>query len=280
MAIFRLSVSTISRGKGRSAVAAAAYRSGERFVDHRTALVHDYRRRAGVVASGLIGWRNGREALWQAAEAAERRRDARVAREVLVALPHELSQAAHLRLVETMASELHGQHGFAVDWNIHAPDAQGDQRNWHCHLLTTTRRSNGSELGEKARELDDKRLGPENVEKWRILWAQLCNEELARARASARVDHRSLAAQAADVGGAAELPQIKMGVGAVALERRGVLTSLGNENRRRKRVNLALRGAKRITRLLASRLRAFSILGFDLNSRQKRLFRGVDLELF
>ncbi|MQT44813.1 hypothetical protein GHO45_28335, partial [Pseudomonas sp. FSL R10-0765] len=97
MAIYSASVKTVSRGGGRSATAAAAYRNGEEITDERTGEVHDYRRRTGVehVASfapeGMAPQPSAE--LWNRAEAAEVRKNARVAREVLVVpTPDEIAR--------------------------------------------------------------------------------------------------------------------------------------------------------------------------------------------
>src|SRR5471030_2432675 len=121
MAIYHLSVKAVSRSAGRSATAAAAYRAGCEIVDQRTGEIHDYTRKGGV-------------------EAAERRKDACVAREFEVALPDELSPAERRRLAVDFAKEMANREGCAVDVAIHAPGKEGDSRNHHAHILRTTRK--------------------------------------------------------------------------------------------------------------------------------------------
>lgn len=201
MSIYHLSVKTVSRSTGRSAVAAAAYRTGTRLVDERTGLEHDYTRRSGVVSADIYlppdapAWGTDRGALWNAAEGAETRKNSTVAREFEVALPAELSDAQRRALVAEFAGELACRHGIAVDAAIHLPDTAGDKRNHHAHILTSTRRLGTDGFGEKARELDAKATGPGLVEEWRARWAELTNVHLERAGSLERVDHRSLAAQ-------------------------------------------------------------------------------------
>lgn len=201
MSIYHLSVKTLSRSTGRSAVAAAAYRAGERIVDARTGLEHDYTRRSGVVSAdiylppGAPAWAGERGALWNAAEGAETRKNSTVGREFEVALPAELSGEQRRALVAVFAAELAARHGVAVDAAIHLPDAEGDNRNHHAHILTSTRRLGPDGFGEKARELDAKATGPGLVEEWRARWAELTNTQLERAGSLERVDHRSLAVQ-------------------------------------------------------------------------------------
>ena len=118
----------ISRASGRSSVAAAAYRAGESLTNERDGLTHDFTRRRGVehaeivIASGSEAeWALDRSALWNAAEASEKRKDARVAREFEIALPHELSAGQRLALTREFAQGLADKHGTAVDFAIHAP---------------------------------------------------------------------------------------------------------------------------------------------------------------
>ena len=216
MALYHLSVKPVSRGAGRSAVAAAAYRTAEPLHDARQGVTHDYTRKRGVEARMLLmpygggvasfegeGRTAERERLWNAAEAAERRKDARVAREYELALPCELDGDGRRRLVTAFAGELVRRHGVAVDAAVHAPGREGDQRNWHAHVLATTRRAEAGALGEKAGiELSDTaraKLGlgkaADEIEELRALWGGLVNRALAQARAAERVDHRSYARQ-------------------------------------------------------------------------------------
>ena len=149
MAIYHLSVKPVSRGGGRSATAAAAYRAAELVHDHTTGEAFDYTRKRGVehteivlptaAAKRDINWARDREALWNAAEQAENRSNSRVAREYEVALPHELTELQRRELVRAFAAEIANRHGVAVDVAIHAPHREGDDRNHHAHLLATTR---------------------------------------------------------------------------------------------------------------------------------------------
>ena len=165
MATYHLSAKTISRSHGRSATAAAAYRSGARIIDERTGLIHDYQRRRGVEASLLIlpdgapDWASDRARLWNAAEWAETRKNSTVAREFEIALPAELDAEQRQRLAADFARELVLRHGCAVDVAIHRPGRAGDSRNHHAHILLTTRRLTAAGFGAKTRELDDLKSG-------------------------------------------------------------------------------------------------------------------------
>ncbi len=197
MASYHLSVKSVSRATGRSAPAAAAYRTATRIENQRDGLVHDYTRRGGVEDAFLVvpknaAWAEDRSALWNAAETAEKRKDAKVAREYELALPHELNPAQRRALARGFAQEVVKRFGVAADIAIHAPHPEGDQRNWHAHVLTTTRTVTAEGMGAKTRELDVIQTASPAVETLRALWAQRVNQALERAQVAERVDHRSL----------------------------------------------------------------------------------------
>lgn len=221
MAIYHLSVKTISRSAGRSATAAAAYRAGVEITDERTGEIHDYTRKGGVESAALIlpdnapDWARDRAQLWNAAEQAEKRKNSTVAREFEIALPEELSPAERARLAHDFARELVARHGCAADVAIHAPGKEGDHRNHHAHILVSTRRLGPEGFTEKTRELDDQKTGKVLVTEWRERYAQLQNERLREAGLSVQVDHRTLAEQGQD-----REPTRHLGPTATAIERR------------------------------------------------------------
>jgi len=235
MASFHLAVKTIGRSAGRSATAAAAYRAGVEITDERTGLVHDYTRKQGVEHNALVvpadapAWANNRAALWNAAEQAETRKNSTVAREYEIALPAELSAEARRELALGLAREISERHGVAVDVAIHAPGREGDQRNHHAHVLTSTRKLEAGGFTTKTRVLDSAKTGGVEIEQMRGLWAELQNRALERVGEVERVDHRSLEKQretALDRGDkltAEELdrdPELKLGPAANSMERR------------------------------------------------------------
>jgi hypothetical protein len=200
VAIFHLSVKTISRSKGRSSTAAAAYRAGAKIVDSRTGEIHDYRRRSGVLSTFMVApssaaWAADREALWNAAEAAEKRINSTVAREYEIALPAELDAAGRRDLAARFAKLVVDRFNVAADVAIHEPSWAGDERNFHAHILTTTRAVAGAELGPKTRILDSATTGAPEIEQLRADWAKMANEALKAAGQSEKIDHRSRAAQ-------------------------------------------------------------------------------------
>jgi hypothetical protein len=235
MASYHLAVKTVKRSAGRSATAAAAYRSGGVIACNREGRVHDYSRKAGVedafvlAPEGAPDWAQDRAALWNAAEAAEVRSNAVVAREWELALPAEIGAQARREIVAAFAGALVARYGVAADVAIHAPHREGDDRNHHAHVLTTTRVMGPDGLGKKTRVLDAAQTGGPEIEAMRGVWAGLQNDALERAGEAERVDHRSLEAQreAAELRGdlvlAEELdraPEVKLGPAANAMERR------------------------------------------------------------
>lgn len=238
-------VQSINRASGRSAVAAAAYRSGSRLIDARTGRVHDYDRKRGVIHSEVTAplgaeWATDRQRLWDAAEAAEVRGNATVAREWLGALPHELSDDGREQVCREYAAWLAERHDVAVDWSVHAPDRRpvtGDEaRNHHVHMLITSRRVTPDGVGEKTRELDVRKSASEHIEAWRAEWESITNRRLEAEQSAARIDMRSYARQGEHRVG---LP--KVGPAASAMERRGVRSEAGDRVRR----VVALNGRRR-----------------------------------
>ena len=222
MAIFHFSVKAISRSAGRSATAAAAYRAGEKIVDERTGEIHDYTRKAGVIESGIVvpassTWRPTRTELWNAVELAEKRKDSCVAREHVVALPSELTPEQRLKLVRSYAQDLAQRHRLAVDYALHEPSKEGDDRNYHAHILCTTRKVEGLGLGPKCDREKSGRDRKKDLEGERKGWAFWVNYELQRAGIDDRVDHRSLK----DQGIEDRIPTSHVGPTVTAIQRRG-----------------------------------------------------------
>lgn len=244
MAIYHTRVKTFSRAQGHASTAAAAYRAGLLIIDDRTGLRHDYRRRGGVVETRCLApdeapdWAFDPRQLWPAAEASERRKDATVAREFEVALPHELSKEQRSDLAAEISRCLVQRYRFAVQSSIHEPQT-ADGLNYHVHILATTRRVDAEGLKDKTRELDGGPSGRGEVEWIRQMVGEAINAHLAAAGISARVDHRSLKEQAAEaVEQGDELtgvelsraPGIHMGKDATAMHRRGMDTDLKQGN--------------------------------------------------
>ncbi len=239
MAIFIASTKSISRGKGQSAVASASYRAGVELEDKRYGKTHDYSKKHGVMSADIIlptalaaaNAEISRSELWNKAEAAEKRVDARVAREWLVNLPYELSEQDRKELAHQFAQTLADRYGTIADCAIHEPtqkeiDRGADPRNFHAHILFTTRTAKldgnheiiltdkaSIELSDnKRRSLGMARVSHE-IKDVRQIWEQIANEKLAE-HDHKLIDSRSYAAQGIDIE-----PQLKMGSVATKLER-------------------------------------------------------------
>ena len=255
MAIFYIQIRTVGRSQGKSgskATSAAAYRSGERIRDDRTGRVYDHRRRADVTHKEIVlpaqlaaqgdslAWARNRSTLWNAAEHAETRRNSRVAREIVVALPHELVPEKRAQLAMQFARAISDRYGSAVDVAIHAP--RGDARNHHAHLLTTTREITPDGLGRKTTlELNGTQRHELGLPRWREEiaslrehWAALTNAALERANVPTRVTHLSRVARGL---GPSEAPP-RVPLAAYHMEQRGERSFIAEKIRARHRVEL------------------------------------------
>ena len=228
MAIYRFEAKVIARSQGRSATASAAYRAAESIEDERTGTVFDYTRKRGVLHAEILtppntpAWMEDRAQLWNAVEKAEKRKDAQLARDLLLSLPHELTREQRRALVrEFVMSEFVAQ-GMIADIAIHAPDRGADKRNYHAHVLLTMRELAGNGFGLKVREWN----ATERLEAWREHWADAVNRHLEQHGCAARVDHRSLADQGID-----REPEPKQGPVATEMEREGRPSHAGDDRR-------------------------------------------------
>ena len=240
MADYRLSASIISRSTGRSAVAAAAYRSAEQLLDERTGLTHDYERKRGVLHSAILApddapdWMRDRAKLWNSVEAIERRKDAQLSREIQLSLPNELDHDQNRNLILDFVRRQFVERGMVADVAMHAPNPDGDQRNVHAHVMLTTRVLTGEGFGKKGREWN----APDMLAAWRKEWADHQNREFERLGLDVRVDHRSYEDRDID-----REPTQHLGPVANDMEKSGKPSRIGDENRRRQQAN-AERAAK------------------------------------
>ena len=220
MAIFRLEAKVFSREKrGRSVIAAAAYRAGVKLKDEISGKIFDYARRAkGVIQSDILApegapaWAEDSSQLWNKVEAGEKRADAQLAREFVLALPKELSAEEQFQTaVEWTKKELVTS-GMVAEVSLHHDKAG---RNPHVHILCTMRKLDGEKFSaKKSREWNDVAV----LARQRESWADAVNAALEKAGRYERVDHRSLKDQGID-----RLPEPKIGVAATAMKRKGIL---------------------------------------------------------
>ncbi len=235
MASYHLQVTTISRSRGQSAIASAAYRAGERLRCDREGVTHDYSRKGGIETTFILApdtapaWASARNDLWNAAEASERRKNSVVAREWRLALPAELAPEQRVALVREFGHALIERFRVVVDVAVHAPHRNGDERNWHAHLMTTTREVGPDGFGAKTRVLDGAKTGSVEIVALRAFWAEIQNAAYQDAGIDVSVDHRSLEEQsdAALARGDEALadalnrpPEPRLGVAATNIERK------------------------------------------------------------
>lgn len=238
MAIYHLSVKNIGRSDGRSAVACAAYRAGEKLIDKTYGKEQDYTKKTGVEFKKIYAPENAkkelldRESLWNAVEQSETKKNgdlketARLAKEFEVAFPCEISKEQRELMLDDLCKRLVEKHGVIVDAVIHAPHTAGgsDERNYHAHIMFTTRTINErGELGKKAREFNDD--GRNLTVEYRAYWAELENRELERAGSSERVSHLSNKERGIDLE-----PTVHEGSKITELRRQGIDTEISLKN--------------------------------------------------
>ena len=231
MAIYHYSASVIGRSKGKSAVAAAAYRSGEKIEDKRTGIIHDYTHKSGVDYSEIItpelsaidtSWLKNRAELWNRVELSERRSDSQLAREIDIAIPTELDRETQIALVREYVQTNYVDRGMIADINLHHLDST----NPHAHVMLLMRELKIDEygvveFGNKNRDWNRKDL----LIQQRQNWETLANQYLADAGYDrVRIDCRTLEKQGVD-----RIPQIHLGCHAASMRAKGKSTRLGDE---------------------------------------------------
>lgn len=271
MALFHLNVTQIKRSKGQSAIAAAAYRSGEKLYSEYYGETSDYTNKGGVICSEILLPDHApreyadRHTLWNAVEKAERGRNAQLAYSFDIALQNEFSLDENIALARRFLLEHFVSRGMVVDFAIHVPDTEpGGIFNPHFHVMAPIRpiEENGK-WGMKQRrvyELDEEgnRLldadgnyifnavpttdwgSPETLEYWREQWAAMCNTKFEEKGLPERIDHRSYERQGVDL-----LPTIHEGPSVRQMEAKGIRTDKGEFNRWIKATNSVIRDMKK-----------------------------------
>ncbi len=245
------SAKQIGRSSGRSSVAAAAYRSGELLHDERTGLTHDYTKKGGVEYARVYTPYNApedlrdREKLWNAVEKKENRKNSTTAHELEIAFSHEFNAMQRREAGHNIACEIMRRYNVAVDIALHHPNKEGDERNFHAHILFTTRGFDESTKDgwskNKFRDLSADKItvdgenttrGKEEVKALRKFTADEMNRIAERDNLAVKTEHLSFEARGID-----KEPTKKMGVSATQAERRGVKTERGDINREIKASN-------------------------------------------
>jgi hypothetical protein len=230
MAIYSFRMQVIGRSAGRSATAAAAYRSGEQLTDERTGQVHDYSGKSDIYASeiwvpeGAPDRMSDRATLWNEVERGEKRKDSQLCNEIMIALPVELSHEQKQALTREYVQGEFVRQGMIADICYH----DFDSHNPHAHIMLTMRPVNEEGFGKKKRQWNKR----DAVKEYRADWAEYANRALEQAGFDERIDHRSLKEQ-----GIEREPQIHLGAKVMEMEARGIQTRVGDESRRISQAN-------------------------------------------
>ena len=276
MAIYHLCIKIISRGKGKSAVAASAYRSGEKIKNEYDGVVHDFTRKGGIAHTEILLPQNApqefsdRGTLWNSVEKIEKSKNSQLAREIEIALPKELDREKQINLVREYVKENFVKVGMCADIALH----DKNDGNPHCHILLTMRPLNEDttwgakskkeyildENGEKVKlkngNYKTRKINTTDwneqykAEEWRKAWADITNKYLEENSIQDKVDHRSYQRQ-----GIEQIPTIHMGVSATQMEKKGIATDRGNINREIKHQNAILREISRRIKALLNWIR-------------------------
>lgn len=261
IAIYHCSIKIISRGKGKSAVAAAAYRSGEKLINNYDGIVHDYTRKSGIAHTEILlpshappDFQN-RSALWNSVEKIEKSKNSQLAREIELAIPKELNREQQISLVREYVNDNFVAVGMCADIAVH----DKSDGNPHAHIMLTMRPleqdgtwgaksrkeyitdKNGERIKLKNGNFKTKKVDTvdwneqSKAELWRSKWAELANKYLEQNFIADRIDHRSFERQ-----GTEQIPTVHLGVAASQMERKGITTERGNINREIKAHNRIL----------------------------------------
>jgi hypothetical protein len=261
IAIYHCSIKIISRGKGKSAVAAAAYRSGEKLTNQYDGIVHDYTRKSGIAYTEILLPSHAppefsdRSTLWNSVEKIEKAKNSQLAREIEIAIPKELSDEQQIELVRQYVNDNFVSVGMCADFAIH----DKKDGNPHAHIMLTMRPleqdgtwgakskkeyivdDNGERVKLKSGKYKTRKINTvdwneqDKAELWRSEWAKIANKFLEQNSIDERIDHRSFERQ-----GIEQIPTIHLGTAASQMEHKGIETERGNINREIKAKNKIL----------------------------------------
>ena len=263
IALYHFHVTQIKRSAGQSAIASAAYRSGEKLHSEYYGEDSDYTQKGGVICSEILlppyapPSFSDRETLWNEVERAERGKKAQLAYSFDIALQNEFSMQENIELARRFLLEQFVSRGMVVDFAVHSPDKEdGGISNPHFHVMCPIRPLDEhgrwgnkqrreyllDEHGERIRDeagnyvfnavLTTDWGSPDTLEHWRQAWADVCNQKFAEKELDCRIDHRSYERQGID-----QLPTIHEGVTVRAMEAKGIRTDKGDMNRWIRRIN-------------------------------------------
>ena len=270
MALYHFHVDQIKRSAGQSAIAAAAYRAGEKLYSEYYGETNDFTRKGGVLHTEILLPPNvpaeyaDRQTLWNAVEKVEKNKKAQLAYSFDIALQNELTQEENIALARRFVQEHFVSKGMIADLAVHEPDKENGIQNPHFHVMTTMRPLNpdGTWGNKQRREyaLDDngERIRdekgdyvfnavhttdwhePETLEHWREAWCRMVNDEFERKGLDVRIDHRSYEAQ-----GMEQIPTVHEGPLVQQMEKRGIRTQKGDLNHWIKATNRLIAAIKK-----------------------------------
>ena len=263
IALYHFHVTQIKRSAGQSAIASAAYRSGEKLHSEYYGEDSDYTKKGGVICSEILLPSHAppsfsdRETLWNEVEKVERGKKAQLAYSFDIALQNEFSMQENIELARQFLLEQFVSRGMIVDFAVHSPDKKdGGISNPHFHVMCPIRPlDEHGRWGNKQRReylLDEhgNRIrdeagnyvfnavpttdwgSPDTLEHWRQAWAELCNQKFEEKKLDCRIDHRSYERQGID-----QVPTVHEGVTVRAMEAKGIRTDKGDMNRWVRRIN-------------------------------------------
>ena len=276
MALFHFTVTQTKRSKGQSAIASAAYRSGEKLYSEYYGEYSDYTRKGGVICSDILLPPHAlkeyadRQTLWNAVEKAERGKNAQLAYSFEISLQNEFSLEENIALAREFLFREFVSRGMTVDVSFHEKECEdGGTPNPHFHFLCPIRpmEQDGTwgikqrreyvldEEGNRIRDANGKYVfnavpttdwgSPETLEHWREAWAEMCNAKFAEKGLDVRIDHRSYERQGVDL-----LPTIHEGATVRAMEKKGIRTEKGEFNRWIKATNAVIKDIRKKISLL------------------------------
>lgn len=271
MALFHFNVTQVKRSEGQSAIASAAYRSGEKLYSERYGEYSDYTRKGGVICTDILLPPHvppefaDRQTLWNAVEKVERGKKAQLAYSFEISMQNEFSLEENMALAREFLQKEFVSRGMTVDLCFHEKETEeGGTPNPHFHFLCPIRPMNPDgtwgykqhrvyeldEGGNRIRDENGKFVynavpttdwgSPETLEHWRQTWAEMCNAKFAEKGLSVRIDHRSYERQGVDL-----LPTVHEGPAVRAMEKKGIATDKGEFNRWIKATNTVIRDIRR-----------------------------------
>ena len=262
-------VDIVSRSKGESVIAKAAYNARDKLKDDYYGKTHDYSKKDDLVFSKIFLPEHipkefsKREYLWNEVEKIEKSKNSQLARNLLFTLPRELNEEDRIKLISEFIEENFISKGMIADCNIHNPTASDNEEQPHAHILLTLREideqgnwkakskkeyildENGEKIKLKSGNYKSRKVNlndwnePDKAKEWRENFSKKANEYLARNNIDKRIDPRTFGEQ-----GREELPQVHLGTASFQMEKKGIQTERGNHNRKITAFNLEFKKFK------------------------------------